>query len=168
MDRIFYIASSTFLFALAALLGWRFLADPLAPKRQWLADQIANVPPAGSVEEDQGWDFTPWQGAIDAKPALWKELVPPPPEKVEVKKVELKQPDLAKMLQGVRASTRQVGNSVFMAWPGNVKGSYVKQGGLVGGCTVKEFDKKTVTFSYFWKEGKKEILYKIPRERRIN
>lgn len=166
--RYFYVICIAALAALSALVAWRAVANPMDGQREWLAGQLADIPPAGAGSNDGDASLVSWQQQIMGKPGLWQELVGPPPAPPPPPPAPPSAPDLRKMLEGVKASTRKVGDSVYMAWPGNEKGSFVAIGEEVKGCKLKAIERDKVTFSYFWKQGNAEIVYDIPRQRKIN
>lgn len=103
---------------------------------------------------------------IVGKPALWKELVPPPARIAPPPKAP-KAPNFAKLLQNVAASARQElidseGRTLIQVkTPENHGGDWLGVGDKVRGVTIKEITGKAVVFSLI--SNDKEYTYSLPR-----
>jgi hypothetical protein len=145
--------------AVVGLMGYYLVSNPMNAQRTVLATNLANVQTEEVAFEKPSYDFDRWQQSIAAKPALWQELVapppapPPPPEKP---------PDLDAMLKGVTAGRQQIGGKVKIAKAGDPKGSFLGVGDTVSGLTIKEISKTTVVLALTWKG--QELTTSIPRK----
>jgi len=157
--------------ALAGIVGmgaWNAVSDPLESRREYLQAELANIPTIQPGDVAEPWPFSEWQAALDEKPGLWRELIAPPPQAAPAAAAP-RPPDLREKLDGVRASTSMVGDKVLILVPGgNPRGSLFGVGETIRGVTLKEIGDNDVTFSLFWEQGNREIIFKIPRERRFN
>lgn len=164
MQRIFYILGVAILAAISLRIGLNFAADPIEPQRLDLKRDLDGIPPVARMPQDNTIDYSKWQQEILGKPGLWDALIPPPPPPPPPKPTPPPPPDLKKMLEGVKAARAQIGQKVKIITAQDARGSFVAIGEVVNGCTLSAFDRSQVTFSYFWKEGNKELTQSIPRE----
>lgn len=151
------------LFVLSQIV-MNFLFDPTEVRRQNLSRDLQSVPPSSRLSDSSNVDIDEWGQKIIDKKDLWKPLVPPPPPPPPPPPAPPKRPDVAQMLQGVKASRQQIGQKIKIFTPEEPRGVLVGVGDTVKGCKVQSFDRSTVTFVYFWQEGKEEIPYTINRE----
>ena len=122
---------------------------------------VTYVPEEYKADSDANYNLIVM--AIVRKSALWKELVPAPVARAK----PVKKPDLKKMLNGVRASSRLemtvAGGGVLI----DVKtledrnGSWLGVGDKVNGLTIEEITKEAVLFSLTIKD--KEYTYSLSR-----
>ena len=67
------------------------------------------------------------------------------------------------MLGKVFAGRTQIGKRIKFITPDNAAGQFLGVGDTLNGCVIKDFDRGTVTFSYYWEEGDKELTYTLER-----
>lgn len=168
MERISIGIGAVALAGMVGMMAWNAVSDPLDHKRDWLREELANLPPVRQSADMESRPFDVWLQAIEEKPHLWRQLVEPPAAPAPVAAAPTP-PDLRKILEGVRASTSMVGDRVLIQVPGgNPRGTLHAVGDTIRGATLKEIGDQEVTFSLFWEQGNREIVLRIPRERRFN
>lgn len=164
MQRILLILGCGILAAILVLIAMSIVSDPLGAKRAQLAQDLQNVPAVMEFPEATPLPFSEWEGVISDKIGVWDALVPPPPPPKPPPPPPPTPPDIRKMLEGVKASKHQVGSKVKIITPESPRGTFYEAGDTVKGCTLKSFDRNAVTFSFFWREGNKELSHVIARE----
>lgn len=159
------------LWIVAAFLGVVFSAwlvldasHNVTEARSELTRRLAEIPDDLEVPASPKPPFDEWRNILSKRPEIWDALTEPPAPPPPPKPKPPEKPKLAEMLKGVRPLRAQVGQKVKIITPEDQKGSFYGIGDKIKGCTIKAIDKKTVTFSYDWKEGKQELTHTIERE----
>lgn len=141
------------------------VVNPMDAVRADLAMEVAQAS-GDTVPVGGGSDYASLQNDIAARPSLWSELVEAPPAAPEapINAVQVKKPDLAAMLKGVKIDRGQIGeNKIRVITPETPKGQWVVVGTVIKGCTLASFNADGVTFTYHWKEGGQDLRLTLPR-----
>ena len=158
MEGIALKVGAVILVAIVVALGYFLMANPLDARRLQLAAELAEIKPIEVDFHPPDWDFEAWERSIAEKPALWEELVEPPPPP---KPPPPKPPNLGKMIAGVSASRQQIGKKAKIITKNDPRGAFMAVGDVVGGLTIKEITKTEVILVLKW-QGK-ELTTSLPR-----
>ena len=164
IDRIIPIVGIALLAAIGAMAVMNVVSDPLAAKRAWLENELAKVPvqqqEANAAEQQE----TSFRERILSRPELWGALVPLPPPPPPPPPKPPEPPNMEEMLGKVFAGRAQIGKRIKFITADNPAGEFLGVGDTLNGCEITDFDRGTVTFSYYWEEGGKELTYTIQRQ----
>ncbi|MFM1918395.1 MAG: hypothetical protein RLZZ303_29 [Candidatus Hydrogenedentota bacterium] len=161
-DRNFTLAAIVVCLPFAGAMLYNGVSDPLKDERAWLRAEMAQATVPGeraALKEDGNW-----QDGLARRPGAWTSITrepppppPPPPEKPQ-------EPNVREMLKEVYVTRAQIGDKIRVISPNAPRGEWLVVGAAINGCVLTSFDKESATFSYEWKEGRKTINVKIPRE----
>lgn len=164
MERIINIVGTGLIALVIGAIVLNLVQDPMSARRAYLKQALAGIQATNDDEEGAQWEFEKWNSVITGKSGVWTGLVPAPPPPPPAPPPPPQRPDLAQMLNGLKASRQKVGEKIKIITADNPKGAFYAVGDTVNGLKVKAFDKTTVTLSLEWKEGKEELTQTIPRE----
>lgn len=155
-DRNFALASLVVCLPFVGAMLYNGVSDPLKDERAWLRSELAQA--SAPVERAALKEVGNWQDGLARRPSAWTSITrEPPPEKPQ-------EPNVREMLKEVYVTRAQIGDKIRVISPNAPRGEWLVVGAAINGCVLTSFDKESATFSYEWKEGRKTINVKIPRE----
>ena len=150
-------------------MALNLVVSPADTVRAELAAELAQVPDRAPMTGAGDRDFAALCNPVLEKPALWQELIapPPPPPAPETKPAPPaapNAPDLKALLGGLTMRPGQIGrdkmNVITPARPG---GDWMTIGDAYNGCVLESFTREEAVFRYFWEEGNQELRVTVPR-----
>ena len=160
-ERAFYMVCAGMFFILLGIMVLNAVRNPMAASLDGVELAVGDRPenPGDGADSPSGFDKK-----IAAKKSLWRELVAAPPPPAPAPPPPPKKPDIKKILEGVRVSKAQVGQKAKVFHPGKPQGEFLAPGEIVNGCKITKITPTMIRFTYYWEQGKEEILYHMARE----
>lgn len=147
-----------------ARVALNMVVSPMDRVRNDIAASLAAIPEetagsAGAIE-----DFERIAQDLEARPALWEQVVPPAPPPAPPPPPTPNAPDLAAMLQDISVGRAQIGSTKIKVFgPEFPHGEWFAIGDSINGCTLASFTRDEAVFSYFWEKGNRELTLALPR-----
>jgi hypothetical protein len=159
MERKYLIVMIAVLVAVVAAAGLRSAVNPYRARHAALESKLAEIKPVEVKPETRQASFERWKQAIEAKPAVWQELIAPPPAPPPPPP---KPPNVKEKLAGLKVTRQGIGNKVRIMSKENPKGAFLGPGDSINGVRIKEVTKAAVTFSLQW--NGQELTETLQRE----
>ena len=165
--RVFVILCIIGACACVGYVMYRQIENPYSEREAKLRDDLSNVvAPEVTYVTTSDVDYRALQEEILAKPALFRELIPPPPPPPPAPPAPPPKPNLAKMLEGVIATkatiTKNGQPAAKIRTAADPRGDFKGVGEVINGVTIKEITDEEVIFSLTANE--KEYTHTLKRQ----
>ncbi len=163
MERRILIVCGMLLAVILVAILFGLVRDSYAARREALAADLGAIRPVEVSFDNPNWDFEKWQKTVAGKPALWQELIAPPPKPPPPPPPPPKPPDTKAMIKDVVATRSQMGPRAKIKTKTDPKGTFLGVGDQVNGMTIKEITKTTIVLSLTWQN--QELTETLERNR---